>query len=78
MEQVEWREALADARLKEDSDRLDAMSGELTGMLRSLGDTFDAAYRGEHFTVATTLARKMRFVQKLGEEVDSTLADLEQ
>jgi molecular chaperone HscB len=78
MEQVEWREALADARLKEDGDRLDAMSGELTGMLRSLGDIFDAAYRGEHFTVATTLARKMRFVQKLGEEVDSALADLEQ
>lgn len=78
MEQVEWREALADARLKEDSDRLDAMSGELTGMLRSLGDTFDAAYRGGHWSVATTLARKMRFIQKLGEEVDSALADLEQ
>ena len=78
LEQVEWREALADARLKEDSDRLDAMSGELTGMLHSLGDTFDAAWRGEHFTVATTLARKMRFIQKLSEEVDSALADLEQ
>jgi molecular chaperone HscB len=78
LEQVEWREALADARLKEDSDRLDEMSGELAGMLRSLGDIFDAAYRGGHLTVATTLARKMRFVQKLAEEVDSALAALEQ
>ena len=78
LEQVEWREALADAHLKEDSDRLDEMSGELASMLRSLGDIFDAAYRGEHFAVATTLARKMRFIQKLGEEVDSALADLEQ
>lgn len=78
MEQIDWREALADARLKEDDDRLNEMSGELTTTLASLGDTFDAAYRGEHFAVATTLARKMRFMQKLAEEVDAALADLEQ
>ena len=77
MEQIDWREALADARLKEDDDRLEEMAGELAATLASLGDTFDAAYRGEHFTVATTLARKMRFMQKLAEEVDSVLADLE-
>ena len=77
MQQIDWREALADARLKEDEDRLDEMSGELEGTLSSLGDTFDAAYRGQHFAVATTLARKMRFMQKLSEEVDSALADLE-
>ena len=77
MEQIDWREALADARLKEDDDRLDEMSGELATTLASLGDTFDAAYRGEHFAVATTLARKMRFMQKLAEEVDSALAELE-
>jgi molecular chaperone HscB len=78
MEQIDWREALADARLKEDEDRLTEMSSELASTLTSLGDTFDAAYRGDHFAVATTLARKMRFMQKLGEEVDSALADLEQ
>ena len=77
-EQIEWREAIADAKLKEDEDRLEEMSSELTDMLRSLGDTFAAAYMGEHFTVATTLARKMRFVQKLVEEAESALADLEQ
>ena len=77
MEQIDWREALADARLKEDDDRLEAMSGELATTLTSLGDTFDAAYRGEHFAVATTLARKMRFMQKLAEEVDSALAELD-
>ncbi|MBL8311655.1 MAG: Fe-S protein assembly co-chaperone HscB [Burkholderiales bacterium] len=78
MEQVEWREALADARLKEDTDRLDALGAEIASILRSLGDTFAAAWRGEHLGVATTLARKMRFMQKLGEEVDSALSDLEQ
>ena len=78
MEQVEWREALADARLKEDTDRLEELAAEITNILRSLGDTFDAAWRGEHLTVATTLARKMRFMQKLAEEVDSALSDLEQ
>jgi molecular chaperone HscB len=78
MEQIDWREALADARLKEDEDRLEEMSSELVSTLASLGDTFDAAYRGEHLTVATTLARKMRFMQKLSEEVDAALAVLEQ
>ena len=77
-EQIEWREALADAKLKEDEERLEAMAQELTGMLSSLGDTFAAAYMGEHFTVATMLARKMRFVQKLIEEAESALADLDQ
>lgn len=78
MEQVEWREALADAKLKEDSERLEAMASEIASILRSLGDTFAAAWRGEHLPVATTLARKMRFMQKLGDEVDAALADLEQ
>lgn len=78
MEQIDWREAMSDARLKEDDDRLEEMSGELATTLTSLGDTFDAAYRGEHLAVATTLARKMRFMQKLSEEVDSALVDLEQ
>jgi molecular chaperone HscB len=77
MEQIDWREALADARLKEEVDRLDEMSGELASTLASLGDTFDAAYRGEHFAVATTLARKMRFMQKLAEEVESALVELD-
>ncbi len=76
-EQIEWREALADAKLKEDEDRLQEMACELAGMLASLGDTFAAAYKGEHFSVATTLARKMRFVQKLIEDAESALADLE-
>jgi molecular chaperone HscB len=77
MQQIDWREALADARLKEDEDRLQEMLSELDSTLASLGDTFDAAYRGEHFAVATTLARKMRFMQKLAEEVDSALAELD-
>jgi molecular chaperone HscB len=77
MQQIDWREALADARLKEDEDRLQEMLSELESTLASLGDTFDAAYRGEHFAVATTLARKMRFMQKLAEEVNSALAELD-
>ncbi len=78
IEQIEWREGLADAAAKEDDARLEEMASELASMLASLGDTFAAAYTGEHFKVATTLARKMRFVQKLIEEAESALADLEQ
>ena len=77
MEQIDWRESLADARLKEHEDRLSEMADEIAGTIVSLGDTFDAAYRGEHFAVATTLARKMRFMQKLAEEADAAIGDLE-
>jgi molecular chaperone HscB len=77
IEQIEWRESIADAKLKEDTDRLDAMEVELNGVLESLGTTFSYAYEGAHMSVATMLARKMRFTQKLIEEVDLVMADLE-
>ncbi len=77
VEQIEWRESIADAKLKEDTDRLDEMNTELQSVLTSLGDTFSAAYEGDHLPTATTLARKMRFTQKLIEEVDSAMAVLE-
>jgi molecular chaperone HscB len=78
VEQIEWRESIADATMKEDAERLEAMLTELNGVLESLGNTFSYAYEGTHYGVATTLARKMRFTQKLIEEVDSAMADLEQ
>jgi molecular chaperone HscB len=77
MEQIEWREAIADAKLKEDTDRLEAMLNELQSIIESMGSTFAAAYEGGHLPVATTLARKMRFIQKLTEEVDHAIAGLE-
>jgi molecular chaperone HscB len=77
VEQIEWREAIADAKLKEDVDRLDEMNTELQSIVRSLGNTFAAAYEGGHLSTATTLARKMRFVQKLIEEVDQAIATVE-
>jgi molecular chaperone HscB len=77
IEQMEWREAIADAKIKEDVERLEEMGAELQSVLASLGDTFAAAYDGGHHTVATTLARKMRFTQKLIEEVDQNIGALD-
>jgi molecular chaperone HscB len=77
MDQIAWRESIADAKLKEDTDRLEEMNVELQSVLASLGDTFSAAYTGEHLSPATTLARKMRFTQKLIEEVDLAIASLD-
>jgi molecular chaperone HscB len=77
IEQIEWREAIADAKLKEDVDRLEEMNAELESIVGSLGNTFSAAYEGGHLPTATTLARKMRFMQKLIDEVDRTISELE-
>jgi hypothetical protein len=53
------------------------MNTELQSIVSSLGNTFAAAYEGGHLPTATTLARKMRFVQKLIEEVDQAIATVE-
>lgn len=77
VEQIEWREAIADAKLKEDTDRLDEMNTELQAILGSLGSIFSVTYEGGRLSTATTLARKMRFVQRLIEEVDHAIAALD-
>jgi molecular chaperone HscB len=77
MQQLEWREALEFAKECEDADKLAAMSEELDGIVDSLGSTFSAAYQGGHLPVATTLARKMRFMQKLRDEVYAAIAEVD-
>jgi molecular chaperone HscB len=75
VQQLEWREALEFAKKCEDIDKMVAMNDELAGIIESLGSTFSATYSGGHLPIATTLARKMRFMQKLCDEVDAALAE---
>jgi molecular chaperone HscB len=74
MQQMEWREAVADATGARDSARLEALRGELSGeraeMLRMLERAIDA---DANYDAGCSLVRKLRFIEKLEEEIEEAL-----
>jgi molecular chaperone HscB len=69
MQQMEWREALADARAGKDVDALDALERQLQGerkeRLLAIGALLDAM----DFESAAQGVRALMFLEKFGEEV---------
>jgi molecular chaperone HscB len=74
MQQMEWREAVAEARQSRDAKRLgalrDELAGERTEMLRLLERAID---RDSNYDAGCSLVRKLRFLEKLDEEIDEAL-----
>lgn len=74
MQQMEWREAVAEASAARDAARLEGLRGELrderAGMLRQLERAIDA---DSNFDAGCSLVRKLRFIEKLDEEIDEAL-----
>ena len=75
MQQMEWREAVAEARADGDGGRLEALREDLARnrgeMLAMLERALD---RDAHFDAGCSLVRKLRFLEKLEEEIDEALA----
>jgi len=75
MQQMEWREAVAESRAGRDAAKLSALRGELAGeradMLRLLERAID---RDANYDAGCSLVRKLRFLEKLDEEIDEALA----
>lgn len=73
MQQMEWREAAAEARAARDAEALAALRASLRDergeMLESLGRALD----GANYDAACSLVRKLRFLEKLDEEIDEAL-----
>jgi molecular chaperone HscB len=76
MQQMEWRESVADARASKDAAGLDALKGELAQsrdeMLQLLGRALDES----NYDAGCSLVRKLRFLEKLEEEIDDALEPL--
>src|SRR5688572_274130 len=74
MQQMEWREAVAEASAAHDHSRLQALRGELAGeradMLRMLERAIDA---DANYDAGCSLVRKLRFLEKLDEEIDEAV-----
>ncbi|MCE1172161.1 MAG: Fe-S protein assembly co-chaperone HscB [Azovibrio sp.] len=78
MEQMEWREALADARAEGDEDALEDLARDLRQDARTLvaqlGDELDG--RQDLAAAADTL-RRLKFLDKLQNEINDALTALE-
>ncbi|NTV11264.1 MAG: Fe-S protein assembly co-chaperone HscB [Zoogloea sp.] len=78
MDQMEWREALADARTARDVDELESLAKRLRGssaaMLAQLGDELDAR---RDFQAAADTVRRLKFLEKLQEEINDALEALD-
>ena len=74
MQQMEWREAVAEARAAKDRPALESVGGEIeherAEMLRMLGRAIDA---DANYDAGCSLVRKLRFLEKLEEEIDDAL-----
>jgi molecular chaperone HscB len=78
MQQMEWREALEEATQSADTYALEALQKQLRVAEKALQNTLASALDidGDN-TVATATVRKLRFIDKAQQEVDSALEVLE-
>ena len=74
MQQMEWREAVAEARAARDPESLRSLQADLAHeraeMLRMLARAIDVE---SNYDAGCSLVRKLRFLDKLDEEIDEAL-----
>ena len=79
MEQMEWREAVMDARIGGDHHELEHLHNRLRADINSryqeLGELFDG--KGD-YAQASDRVRRLMFLEKLLHEIDDALASLEE
>ena len=79
MEQMEWREAVMDARSGGDHHELEhlhnRLRADITLRYEELGELLDA---GGDYMLATDRVRRLMFLEKLLYEIDDALASLEE
>ena len=69
MQQMEWREALDDARAAIDVNALAALDRDLADTRRAQLDQIGAALDGQDFHQAALGVRQLMFLEKFGDEV---------
>lgn len=75
MQQMEWREAVAEARGSRDEPGLERVRGGIDEARREmLGQLERAIDRDRNFEAGCSLVRKLRFLGKLDDEIDEALS----
>jgi molecular chaperone HscB len=74
MQQMEWREAVSEARARRDRAALESTRANLRAeRAQMLGQLERALDRESNFDAGCSLVRKLRFLEKLDEEIDEAL-----
>lgn len=78
VEQMEWREAVAEAREAEDAEALDELHRRLAVHAREIEQALaDELDRARDLTAAAETVRRLMFLDKLDQEIDDAHAALE-
>ncbi len=77
MQQMEWREALEDARHAKDFAALETLDAELRAERRSQLDAIGALLDEGRYADAGGRVRQLMFVEKFGEEIERAFEALE-
>ncbi len=74
MQQMEWREAVEAGRSGRDGDALEAVRAELASARREMQALLARALGGDrNYEAGCSLVRKLRFLDRLEEEIDDAL-----
>jgi len=73
MQQMEWREAVAEARAGRDARGLERLGGDLLEARGAMLDQLERALDTGQYDAGASLVRKLRFLEKLEEEIDEAL-----
>ncbi|MBB3213380.1 molecular chaperone HscB [Herbaspirillum sp. Sphag1AN] len=77
MRQMEWREALDDAKAGKQIDALEALDGELRTARKALLGKIEQLLDAEDFAAAAQLVRQLMFLDKFGTEIGDAFALIE-
>lgn len=78
MLQMEWREAIEDAKAAEDVATLDAQLAEMQKMAKSLQANLSTSLSDQHtLSDAAQIVRKLSFIDKVSQDVKNIIAQLE-
>lgn len=73
IQQMEWRETLAEARGGQDQTALTALDKEISGAQQELWQDLHEAFRRQQYEDAAQLVRQGRFLDKLKKEISNLL-----
>ena len=73
MQQMEWRETLAEARGGQDQTALPALDKEISGAQQELWQDLREAFRRQQYEDAAQLVRQGRFLDTLKKEISNLL-----
>jgi molecular chaperone HscB len=77
MQQMEWREASAEARSNDDPAALARLHDELTSSRDEMFKLLGRALGESNYDAGCSLVRKLRFLEKLEEEIDDAAYEME-